>query len=198
MIIAQADPYFQTTWTPNWQERYALWSLAMKPPASRQKDRLRLLPRRAGEGNARVRQAGGLRSRRYAHLPHRQAARRLPQPAHHRELHPSGDVRPSRYPLDPRDDRPARSQRVPIPAGDREGEPGSSLADRPPAQKSGDREVGRSRKTRASVALTLSRPHEFNRLGLFPWRRFPEPKSSGCALTYPGVCPASRGTSPAP
>ena len=37
MIIAQADPYFQTTWTPNWQERYALWSLAMKPPASRRK-----------------------------------------------------------------------------------------------------------------------------------------------------------------
>ena len=35
MIIAQADPYFQTTWTPNWQERYALWALAMKPPASR-------------------------------------------------------------------------------------------------------------------------------------------------------------------
>jgi len=37
MIIAQADPYFQTTWTPNWQERYALWSLAMKPPGSRRK-----------------------------------------------------------------------------------------------------------------------------------------------------------------
>lgn len=37
MIIAQADPYFQTTWTPNWQERYALWALAMKPPASRRK-----------------------------------------------------------------------------------------------------------------------------------------------------------------
>jgi hypothetical protein len=35
MIIAQADPYFQTTWTPNWQERYALWALAMKPPGSR-------------------------------------------------------------------------------------------------------------------------------------------------------------------
>jgi hypothetical protein len=37
MIVAQADPYFQTTWTPNWQERYALWALAMKPPASRRK-----------------------------------------------------------------------------------------------------------------------------------------------------------------
>src|SRR5258708_36968415 len=37
MIIAQADPYFQTTWTPNWQERDALWALAMKPPASRRK-----------------------------------------------------------------------------------------------------------------------------------------------------------------
>jgi hypothetical protein len=37
MVIAQADPYFQTTWTPNWQERYALWALAMKPPASRRK-----------------------------------------------------------------------------------------------------------------------------------------------------------------
>jgi hypothetical protein len=37
MIIAQADPYFQTTWTPNWQERYALWSLAIKPPVGRRK-----------------------------------------------------------------------------------------------------------------------------------------------------------------
>ena len=37
MIIAQADPYFQTTWTPNWQERYALWALDMKPPTSRRK-----------------------------------------------------------------------------------------------------------------------------------------------------------------
>jgi hypothetical protein len=37
MIVAQADPYFQTTWTPNWQERYALWALAMKPPASRRR-----------------------------------------------------------------------------------------------------------------------------------------------------------------
>jgi len=37
MIIAQADPYFQTTWTPNWQERYALWALAMRPPGTRRR-----------------------------------------------------------------------------------------------------------------------------------------------------------------
>jgi hypothetical protein len=37
MIIAQADPYFQTTWTPNWQERYALWALAMQPPGTRRR-----------------------------------------------------------------------------------------------------------------------------------------------------------------
>ena len=37
MIIAQADPYFQTTWTPNWQERYALWAIGLKPPTSRRK-----------------------------------------------------------------------------------------------------------------------------------------------------------------
>jgi len=37
MIIAQADPYFQNAWTPNWQERYALWAIGLKPPGNRRK-----------------------------------------------------------------------------------------------------------------------------------------------------------------
>ena len=35
MIIAQANPQFETSWPPNIQERYFLWGLAMKPPQTR-------------------------------------------------------------------------------------------------------------------------------------------------------------------
>jgi hypothetical protein len=35
MIIAQANPQFETSWPPNTQERYLLWGLAMKPPQTR-------------------------------------------------------------------------------------------------------------------------------------------------------------------